>query len=167
VAFAEASASIAAPIDACWDAMLAFDGYAAWNPFIVAIERASPGAVRVGDDLVLRVRWSSGRRVSSRERVSRLEPPARDGDVLRAALEYEFRGTLAALGLVRGRRLQTLEQRAGGPTLYRTSERLHGPLAWLVPIRSVQDGFERHAAALAARVGAAPRRALCTPRPTG
>jgi hypothetical protein len=150
VPFAEAAASIAAPIEACWDAMLAFDGYAAWNPFIVAIDRASRGPVRVGDDLVLHVRFASGRGVTTRERVSRLEPPAPGGDVRRAALEYEFRGPLAALGLVRGRRLQTLEQRAGGPTLYRTSERLHGLLAWLAPIGSVQDGFERHAAALAA-----------------
>jgi hypothetical protein len=167
VPFAEARASIAAPIDAAWRAMLAFDEYAAWNPFIVRVQRSSRGPVRVGDELTLHVRWSSGRRVSSHERISRLEPPARDGEIQRATLEYEFRGPLAALGLVRGRRLQTLEQAPGGPTLYRTSERLHGLLAGLAPIRSVQDGFERHAAALAAWVEAAPRRTALMPRPTG
>ena len=154
MAWVEASASIAASIDAAWGAMLAFDEYAAWNPFIVRIERRSQGPARVGDELILHVRWSDGRGVASHERITRIEPPARDGEILRAALEYEFRGPLAALGLVRGRRLQTLEQGPGGPTLYRSRERLHGLLARLAPIGAVQDGFERHAAALAAFVEA-------------
>ena len=68
---------------------------------------------------------------------------------------------MAALHLARGRRLQTLEQGgSAGPTLYRTEERLHGWLAGLVPARALRDGFERHAAALAARAAALAGRAF-------
>jgi hypothetical protein len=148
---AEAEVEIAAPIELVWRIMLDLEGYAAWNPFIVRIDAPRPGPARVGDDLGLHVRWRSGLRVRTRERITRLEPPRPVGSRREALLEYEFRGPVAALRLVRGRRLQALEQLAGGPTRYRTSERLHGALAIFVPARAVRDGFERHAAALAAR----------------
>ena len=147
---AEAEVEIAAPIELVWRIMLDLEGYAAWNPFIVRIDAPRPGRAEVGDDLGLHVRWRSGLRVRTRERITRLEPPRAVGSRREALLEYEFRGPVAALGLVRGRRLQTLEQLAGGPTRYRTHERLHGALAALVPASAVRDGFERHAAALAA-----------------
>src|SRR5262249_39172029 len=83
--------------------------------------------------------------VRTRERITRLEPPRAAGARRDATLEYEFRGPVAALGLVRGRRLQSLEQVAGGPTRYRTSERLRGALSALVPASALRDGFERHA----------------------
>jgi hypothetical protein len=82
----------------------------------------------------------------------RLDPPAIAADgALRAHLEYRALGPLHALYLVRGARPQQLEQLAGGRTRYRTHERLYGLLAWAVPMRQVQDGFERHAQALRRR----------------
>jgi hypothetical protein len=130
--------------------MLDLAAYPAWNPFVVQIDGPEGRPAAVGDELVLHVRWASGRGVTTSERITRLEPPT-DG---RATLEYEFGGPLAALALVRGRRLQEVEGSPDGRTRYRTSERLHGLLAFAAPIGRVQDGFERHAAALRARAEA-------------
>jgi len=147
---AEASATIEAPVDVVWAVMLDLDAYPAWNPFVVRVDGPAGRPAVVGDELVLHVRWASGRGVTTRERITRLEPP----EAGRATLEYEFGGPVATLGLVRGRRLQEVEPAAGGSARYRTSERLHGLLAFAAPIGRVQDGFERHAAALKARAEA-------------
>jgi hypothetical protein len=66
-------------------------------------------------------------------------------------MEYIFTGWLPRLMLVRGSRLQALEQPAGGPTVYTTSERFGGLLARAVPLKKVQRGFEQHGLALKAR----------------
>lgn len=150
--WAHAAATIEAPIDLVWAVMLDLDAYPDWNPFVVRVDGPAGRPPAVGDDLVLHVRWASGRGITSAERVTRLEPP--DGEPRRAALEYEFGGPLAALGLVRGRRLQEVEEVDEGATRYRTSERLHGGLAFAAPLGRVQDGFERHALALGARAEA-------------
>jgi len=147
---AEATAAIEAPLEVVWAVMLDLDAYPEWNPFVVRVDGPAGRPAAVGDELVLHVRWASGRGVSTHERISRLDPPV-DG---RAVLEYDFGGPLAALGLVRGRRLQEVEAAAPGTTRYRTAERLHGLLAFAAPIGRVQDGFERHAAALKARAEA-------------
>ena len=131
---AEATASIAAPLEVVWAVMLDLDRYPDWNPFVVQVDGPA-----------------GGRGVTTRERITRLEPP---GAARRATLEYDFGGPLATLGLVRGRRLQEVEQGPPGSTRYRTAERLHGLLAFAAPIGRVQDGFERHAAALKARAEA-------------
>jgi hypothetical protein len=147
---AEASATIDAPAEVVWAVMLDPDAYPEWNPFVVQVEGPAGRAATVGDELVLHVRWAGGRGVTTRERISRLEPPTagRAG-----TLEYDFGGPLARLGLVRGRRLQVVEGSSGGST-YRTSEGLHGLLAFAAPIGRVRDGFERHATALKARAEA-------------
>ena len=148
--FAEASAAIEAPPEVVWGVMLDLDAYPAWNPFVVRVDGPEGRPAAVGDELVLHVRWATGRGVTTRERITRLEPPATG----RATLEYDFGGLLAALGLVRGRRLQEVEEASPGTSRYRTAERLHGLLAFAAPIGRVQDGFERHAAALKARAEA-------------
>src|SRR5262249_29687967 len=104
---AEAEIAIEAPIELVWRVMLDLGAYARWNPFIVRIDPPGAGPARVGDDLVLHVRWRSGLAVRTRERITRLEPPRAAGARRDATLEYEFRGPVAALGLVRGRRLQS------------------------------------------------------------
>ena len=147
---AEASATIEAPHEVVWAVMLDLDAYPAWNPFVVQVDGPAGRPASVDDELVLHVRWATGRGVTTRERITRLEPP--DGG-RGGTLEYDFGGPLARLGLVRGRRLQQVERAATGST-YRTSERLHGLLAFAAPIGRVQDGFERHAAALKARAEA-------------
>jgi hypothetical protein len=147
---AEASATIDAPADVVWGVMLDLGSYPAWNPFVVRVDGPPGRPPAVGSELVLHVRWAGGRGVTTRERITRLEPPA-DG---RALLEYEFGGPLAALGLVRGRRRQEVESVPGDSSRYRTAETLHGLLAFAAPIGRVRDGFERHAAALKARAEA-------------
>jgi hypothetical protein len=132
--------------------MVDLDRYPDWNPFIVQVDGPVGRPPAVGDDLVLHVRWDRGRGVTSTERITRLEPP--EGEPRRAALAYEFGGPLAALRLVRGQRLQEVEEGPAGTTRYRTEERLHGLLAFAAPLGRVQDGFERHAAALKARAEA-------------
>jgi hypothetical protein len=156
VGTAAAASVIEAPIDLVWSVMLDTERYGEWNPFIVAIDRPATRDVRVGDLLVLHVHWHTGGSVRSTERVRSMEGPEQH-DGRRALLEYEFRGTLGAVGLVRGRRIQELSRIDDGVTAYNTRERLRGPLAFAAPLGRVQDGFDRHAAALKDRAEALAR----------
>jgi hypothetical protein len=149
---AEASVDIAAPIDLVWRVMTDVARYAEWNPFVVDI-RPVRGDFAVGAPIALTVKWGRGGGASTIEVVDRLDAPAPGGDaVQRALMEYRFVGWLPRLALVRGSRQQALAQPPGGPTTYRTTERFTGLLARGVPLAKVQDGFERHARALKARV---------------
>lgn len=149
---ARAEVEIDAPVDVVWRHMLDTDAYGEWNPFIVRVDRLAGRDPAVGDDLRLHVRWRDGRSVTTVERITELDPPS-DG---RALLEYDYRGPLAALRLVRGRRRQELTDPGEGRTRYVTTETLHGLLSAAAPIRKVQDGFERHARALKSRAEQAP-----------
>lgn len=145
-----ASAHIDAPIDVVWAVVLDTAAYGGWNPFVVRAECASPP--RVGDPIVLHVRWANGRGTRSPERISALEPPAAGPDgVATACLSYVYEGLPARLGLVRGTRHQRLRQEPGGPTAYDTVEEFSGPLVRLAGPGRVAEGFRRHAAALKAR----------------
>jgi hypothetical protein len=156
--YAEASVDISAPIEVVWQVMTDLARYPEWNPFVVDIAPVRGDvAFAVGADISLEVKWGRGGGAKTIERVSRLDAPRPDGEARRAAMEYVFLGWLPRLALVRGSRLQALEQRAGGPTTYRTSERFTGLLARGVPLAKVQDGFERHAKALKARAEALAR----------
>ncbi|HWH28138.1 MAG TPA: SRPBCC domain-containing protein [Mycobacteriales bacterium] len=146
MATAHTEVRIDAPIDVVWQVMLDTDAYGEWNPFIVKVDRLGGRAPEVGDDLRLHVRWKSGGRVTTVERITALDPP-RDGSAL---LEYDFLGPFATLRMVRGRRRQELTAE-GDATRYVTGETLRGWLSWAAPIGRVQDGFERHATALKQR----------------
>jgi hypothetical protein len=146
--FAQADATIEAPIDVVWALMLDLSGYERWNPFIVRIDRPADREARPGDIITLHVRFRSGTTVASRERITTITPPTTVDGVARATLVYEFYGRLHLTGMVRGRRLQTLEQRPGEPTTYHTEERFRGPLAFVLSIPAIQNGFKRHATAL-------------------
>jgi uncharacterized protein YndB with AHSA1/START domain len=139
VSLAEADVVIDAPADVIWRVMLDLDGYPRWNPFIVRVDRPGGRPARVGDAITLHVRFGNGQRVASRERITRIEPPA--------VLEYRFDGWMHRVGLIRGRRLQRLERVDDGATRYHTEERFRGALSSVV-VRGVQDGFRRHAEAL-------------------
>jgi hypothetical protein len=143
---AQATVTIDAPIDLVWSVMLDLPAYREWNPFIYKVRKSGDETARVGDDLVLHVKFSSGRRFASPERITAIQAPATG----KAALEYEFRGPLHACGLIRGRRRQQLEE-VDGSTRYRTEERFRGLIGFTVSLAAVQDGFERHAAALKQR----------------
>jgi uncharacterized protein YndB with AHSA1/START domain len=153
---AEHSVAIDAPIDVVWSVMTDLPRYGEWNPFVVSITRRDSAPMRVGTAVSLHVRWSDGGEERTVEVVTRLEPPGRgsSSDARRATMEYRYTGWLPRLHLVEGSRLQTLEQAPGGRTVYRTLEVFRGLLAFAVPLAKVQDGFERHAAALAARAQA-------------
>jgi len=146
VADASVTVEIDAPVEVVWGVMLDLDTYGDWNPFIYRIDREAGragGPAQVGERFVLRVRFGSGRAVASRERVTAIEV---NGDGRR--LEYEFYGRTHQLGLIRGRRQQTLAPAGPMSTVYSTEETFRGPLRFLLPVRAVQGGFRRHAKAL-------------------
>ena len=151
MAVAQTEIVINAPIATVWAVMLDIGRYPEWNPFVVKID-CDVAQPQVGTDFILNVQFKDARKViKTLERVSQLQAPVTRDGAERALLEYEFLGPLHTLNLVRGKRQQMLESLPGGKTRYRTYERLHGLLAWAAPIAKVQDGFERHAAALKQR----------------
>ncbi len=148
---AQTDTIIHAPISKVWEVMMDVDRYSEWNPFVIRIDCES-ALPQVGTDLILHVRFSGSARVmKEHERITRLEPPAPRDGLEHALLEYQFLGPLHALFLVRGKRQQTLQSLPEGRTRYSSYERLYGLLAWAAPMAMVQDGFERHAAALKQR----------------
>ncbi len=154
---AEASIDIHAPINLIWKIMTDLAAYGEWNPFIVRVV-APVGPPSVGMPLRLHVRWHNGRGVISPEIIARHEAPSADSEGRETAtLAYRYTGWPHRLGLVRGTRVQTVEQVAGSLARYVTREEFHGWLKVLVPLASVQDGFERHAWALKARAEALAR----------
>jgi hypothetical protein len=150
---AQAAEVIEAPIELVWEVVLDTERYPEWNPFVVRIDRPRHRQIEVGDPVVLHVRWHTGGRTTSAERVTQMEGPEQHGG-RRAVLEYQYRGAFSGPGLVRGRRRQELARLADDATSYSTFEHLRGALAWAAPITKVRDGFERHAAALKARAEA-------------
>ena len=144
-----ASVEIDAPIEEVWAVMLDTGAYDEWNPFVVRAECATPP--KVGDPIVLHVRWANGKGTTSPERIIAIEPPHDVDGVRRATLAYVYEGLPARLGLVRGTRYQELSQSPGGPTRYETVEEFSGPLVPLAGPQRVEDGFKRHAEALRAR----------------
>lgn len=153
-----AEIEIDAPLDVVWTVMLDTEAYGEWNPFVVRAECGSPP--QVGDPIRLHVEFGNGRRAVSPERISAVDPPRDVDGVRRARLAYVYEGLPAKLRLVRGTRFQRLSQAPGGPTRYETVEEFSGPLVPLAGPGRVQEGFERHAAALKARAeqlsGSAP-----------
>jgi hypothetical protein len=146
MADASATIEIDAPVDLIWGVMLDLDRYGDWNPFIYRVDRSADlvgQPARLGERFVLRVRFGEGRAVGSRERVTAIEV---NGDGRR--LEYEFYGRTHQLGLIRGRRQQTLTPSGPTSTVYSTEETFRGPLRFLLPLRAVEGGFRRHAKAL-------------------
>ncbi|KQY56888.1 MULTISPECIES: SRPBCC domain-containing protein [unclassified Nocardioides] len=145
----EASVEINASLDVVWRVMLDTASYAEWNPFVVRADCAEP---RVGEPIVLHVRWANGKGTRSPERISVLEAPStQDDGTTRATLAYVFEGWPAKLGLVRGTRFQRLTQRPGGPTTYETVEEFTGPMVKYAGPGRVAEGFRRHAQALKER----------------
>jgi hypothetical protein len=146
---AEASAEIDAPVEIIWRAMIDLAAYPEWNPFIVRADATPPGEPAPGTRMRLEVRWSGGGGAVAVEEVTRFEPPT---DARRSAtFAYRFTGWLDALGLVRGTRLQTLDEVPGKPARYHTREEFTGLLVGFMPLAKVRDGFARQTAALRVR----------------
>lgn len=151
---AQTALDIQAPLERVWAILLDLKQYHTWNPFIIAVEDP-PELLQVGSALQLCVRWADGRLARSGERVTQLVPPALAADgYCRADWAYGYTGWLARTGLVRATREHHLAQSPGGPTAYQTREVFRGLLARWVPVRAVQDGFERQTQALRIRAEA-------------
>ena len=143
-----ASIDIDAALDVVWEVMLDLPSYAEWNPFAYRID----GDTTVGSPILIHVRWTNGKEVTSPERITVVEPPATGADgVRRATLAYDYEGFPSKIGLVKGRRYQRLTQRDGEPTTYDTVEEFSGPLVRFAGPGRVAEGFRRHASALKER----------------
>ena len=140
-----------APIDRVWQVMTELGSYKEWNPFVVDVVGPTR-PLQIGDPLTLSVVWADGGKLQSGEKVTQVEPPHDEAGLRRAVLAYCFTGWIPALNLVRSTRVQSLEQKAGGPTVYTSLEEFRGFAAAYVPLQKVQDGFDRHARALKLRV---------------
>jgi uncharacterized protein YndB with AHSA1/START domain len=149
------SVEIEAPLDLVWEVMLDTASYGEWNPFCYRIDCDAPPAV--GVPVRLHVRWSNGRKATSPERITAVEPPHDTQGVRTALLSYEYAGLPHRLGLVHSVRHQTLTQSPGGPTRYDTVQELTGPLVRLAGPARITDGFRRHAEGLKARAEALAR----------
>lgn len=145
-----AHADIDAPLSVVWSVMLDTASYGDWNPFVISA--ACPSPPEPGDPIELTVRWTNGRTSRSPEQIALVEGPRTDAaGVVTATLAYDYKGFGSRSGLIRGRRYQRLRQEPGGPTAYDTVEEFSGPLVPLAGPARVQEGFQRHAAALKAR----------------
>jgi hypothetical protein len=148
---ARTALDIEAPINLVWSVMIDLKAYREWNTFIVDVD-PRPDRIQIGSRFQLHVRWANGGSARSWETVTRLDSPASSpGAAPAARLVYDYSGWLAQAGLVRARREQCLSQPPGRPTLYQTEEIFGGLLARFVPLRDVQEGFERQARALKRR----------------
>src|SRR3546814_3559423 len=124
----EAGLGIDAPLETVWRVMLDVDAYPEWNPFDVKSECNNPP--RVGDPILLHVKWASGKGVTSPERIKVLEAPTRDSSgTTTATLAYVFEGWPAKLGLVKGIRYQRMRQVGRGPPTYSPTVEYSGPPA--------------------------------------
>jgi len=151
----EHAIEIEAPIARVWDVLTDVEQYPTWNPFVTAIEGVR-GAPDAGTVMTLVVKWHDGGGARPTEIVRAFEPPTRGDDgVMRARWVYEYLGFWDRVGAVHGSRLQRLEQRDGGPTIYTSEEDFSGPLLAVVPVAKVQVGFEAQAKAL--KLEAEPR----------
>lgn len=147
---AHASAIIDAPIDQVWEVLTDTAGYPGWNRFVPQVTLLD-GALSVGARIRLWVRLLPAGLLPSDQRIVALQPPREGADGAREARwAYTFESVLVSSGAIRGGRVQTLRQAPGGPVVYETEEPFTGWLAWLIPLRAVQAGFEAQAAGLKA-----------------
>ena len=134
-----AEVDIAAPPQRVWDVLVDLDRYEAWNPFtpkvVTDLDPGSPVEITV----VL-----GGKRVMQVEEMVEATPPER----------LVWKTTWGGPLLLRAQRTQTLEPLGGGGTRYVSEDVMHGPLVPLVHWihgRSLTDGFQAMADALASR----------------
>ena len=130
--------------------MLDTAAYGEWNPFVDEVECPSPA--KVGDPIMLHVRWANGKTTSSPERITAIEPPHDVDGVRTACLSYEYEGLPDKLGLVHSVRHQRLTPGARRADARTTpSQELTGPMVRFAGPARIIDGFERHAAGLKQR----------------
>ena len=145
---ADTTIIISAPLEKVWQTLTNTADYHLWNPFVVNAEAAGDVSVP-GTKIKLFVKWQNGKGASSNEIIDDTKPPYFDvNDRKRAYWSYRFTGLLHTLGLVHAFREHMLEQFTDGRTVYRTKEEFTGLLKYFIPLKAVQDGFERQTEAL-------------------
>ncbi len=142
---------IDAPIQRVWEVLTHLEGYAHWNPFVVEVRCADPGTTP-GAMMHLKVQWHDGGTAKSKEEVLDAQPPAAEGDGVRATWIYSFRSWMSAIRMVRSVRTQHLSQEAGGPTVYRSEICLSGWACAAAPLAKIERGLVAQAEALRAEV---------------
>mgnify|MGYP001810424081 CR=1 FL=1 len=148
---AETQLTINAPLEKVWQLMLHTDAYGEWNPFVYRADRMGDVS-QPGTTMKLYVRWQNGGTATSGEVITEVQEPVTDASgTICAHWAYRYTDILAKLGLVKATRYQWLTQHPGQPTLYRTREEFTGLLKHFIPLKAVQNGFERQAAALKSR----------------
>ncbi|MCB9230928.1 MAG: SRPBCC domain-containing protein [Bacteroidia bacterium] len=138
---------IHAPIERVWEILTGVEHYGDWNPFVVKVEMNTP-QLQVGTKMTLHVRWPGGGGVKAVEQVKVLDAPAMKNQIREATWIYNYLGMPAALGMVRGSRIQKLRQEPGKPVIYTGEEIFTGWARPFLPLQRVIDGFEAQATAL-------------------
>ena len=129
----EASAVIAAPIDAVWATLSDLEGYGGWNPFTPRVD----GALEVGADVALHVQMKAppARRLRQVEHVTCVEPGRR----------VDWGTMMVGPMALRANRTQQLEALGPETTRYWTEDVFSGllvPLVMALYRGSIQRGFE-------------------------
>ena len=139
-----AEAVIAAPPEQVWRVLVDFERYPEWNPFTPKLEaELTPGA-----PVVITVNLGGKQVVQREEMVEAVAPE-------RLVWKTTYGGPL----LLRAQRVQRLEPLEDGGTRYVSEDIMHGPLVPFVHLvhgRSLAEGFQAMADALAARCDNSP-----------
>lgn len=142
-----ASVLIDVSIHAVWEALCELQAYPSWSPLVVAV--SGPERLEaVGQRASLTLALSTGRQSTTRQEVAEFYPPVPDAHGHAATLLTRDVGWMAALGLVLSERAHRLQQPMGRPTRLYIEQSVDGPLRSLLPVEALQEGLERHAAAL-------------------
>ncbi len=135
--------TIDAPVQKVWDALMDFESYPEWNPFIRKIE----GAARVGEKLDNTIEPPGRKPMNFKPRVLAVKPRR----------EFRWKGKLLIPGLFDGEHYFQLEEMGGEKTKFVHGERFTGLLVgmlWKSLKEPTTKGFESMNEALKERAEA-------------
>lgn len=139
-----ASATINAPYDLVFDTVVDTASYPEWNPYVIEVSPPGVDVSEVGAELVLTVDQPFQLfHTESPEKTTRVELP----DSGSALLVYAFNDPLAAL-VGNPERVQRVTALSATRTRYETEETFCTFLLPLLPLASVQTGFQLQTVAL-------------------
>jgi len=120
-----------------WKALMDFENYPSWNPFVREIK----GGTAVGDRLKVFLKPSGGSGMTMTPKVVKNEPN----------LEFVWLGNLFVSGIFDGRHSFRIEPINGNNVRFVQSEQFSGilvPLLWMFIGKSTRRGFEEMNSAL-------------------
>lgn len=128
---------IAAPAETVWKALMDFENYPKWNPFVRQIE----GGTQIGDKLKVFLKPNGGSGITMAPNVVENKPNT----------EFAWLGHLFVSGLFDGRHSFRIEPLGNDKVRFVQSERFSGilvPLLWMFIGKSTRHGFEEMNSAL-------------------